>query len=166
MLRLPEWGLPMFYVTRIPDSMFQDIERDIKIFLKANFHQLNIEGVSVGGQFQSNNIFFSDKKTSRSEVLLDFIKAFHNILGSYGCYTTWDVRLHGHYTTFSYKGVLKGAEFKCIHYRLNELSPDGRPTGNVKYLGHMNENEFSYDQLKKMNSSILSRHKSFLNRFH
>lgn len=152
----------MFYVTRIPDSMFQDIERDIKNFLKANFHQLNIEGVSVGGQFHSNNIFFSDKKTSRGDVLLDFIGAFHDILGNYDCYTNWYVRLHGHYTTFSEKGVLKGARFECIHYRLDELSPDGQLTRNVKYLGHMNYQEFPDDQLERINRSILNRHKSYL----
>lgn len=152
----------MFY-TKITDDMFQAIEDDIKAFLKANFDQLYIERVSIGGQFLSNNIFFSDVRTSHGAVVLDFIECFYNILDKYGCYTNWDVCLHGHYASISERGVLKGAEFRCIHYRLDELSPNGDPTKNVKYLGHMNAIEFSADQLKRINKTLFSKHKSLLN---
>lgn len=155
----------MFY-TRIPDDMFQAIEDDIKAFLKANFHQLNIEGVSIGGQFLSNNIFFSNARTNHGDVVLDFIKAFYSILDKYGCYTNWGVCLHGHYVSIFEKGIFIGAEFRCIHYRLDELSPDGDPTGKVKYLGHMNAVEFSADQLEKINKTLYRKHKSLLNRMH
>lgn len=154
----------MFY-TKITDDTFQAIENDIKRFLFDNFDKLTIEKVSIGGQSRSNNIIFYDAKTSQDTVVLDFKDAFYNILDKYVCYTDWYVCLHGHYVSIIEKHVLKGVEFECVHYKLEKLSPQGRLTGNVRYLGRLYANEVPHEKLEGINETLLKKHRSLIKKY-
>lgn len=150
----------MFYETNLPEALLQALEADIKAFLVGNFDKLTIESVSIGGQYLSNNIFFYGKTTRRNADDVDFIECFYDILDRHECYTNCYVSLHGHYVSVTGRAGLTEVQFRCVHYKLEELTPDGYLSGRVGYLGRLNFDEVPHEKLEGINKKIKSKHKA------
>lgn len=157
-----KWGRSMFYETKLPEGLSQAIENDLKRFLLDNFDQLKVESVSIGGQHLSNNIIFYDETRSRDAVVVDFIECFYDILDRHECYTNWYVSLHGHYVSVTERTGLTEVKFRCVHYKLEELTRDGYLSGRAGYLGRLNFDEVPSEKLAGINKKINSKHKTFL----